>query len=188
MRNPLNALSPEETVLWGWRERICHRNHSQPGRKRFGARGAAAKDGGWGWGGVGWGGSKGEKEYRDLVWSGGGRCLWFHKWGSLTRGTPESRSAVAKESEVRTTTCLPKHIWADQSHSLGRGRIAFPLTCGLSEHFIFLEAWVQRCAGRLPPSDLGREGVCLNLTARPPQRPSPAVSEGLGFSRFCRKR
>lgn len=42
MRTPLNALSPEETVVCGRRERICHRNHSQPERKRFGARGAAA--------------------------------------------------------------------------------------------------------------------------------------------------
>lgn len=36
MRNPLKRTESRRDGFVGLRERICHRNHSQPGRKRLG--------------------------------------------------------------------------------------------------------------------------------------------------------
>lgn len=116
---------------------------------------------------MGWGGRRGEGTWG--IWSDQGKevAFWFSKCVSLARGTHGSgwprNARFTRQRASRSTSELI------QSLSLGRGRIAFPLTCGppLSILF-FLETSVQRMHWEPPTAAPRQEGVSLNVTARGP--------------------
>lgn len=142
---------------------------STAGKKAFGARGAAVKDGGWGWGGAG---VRGERIWG--IWSDQRKevALGFSKWISLTSGTPkswggqgtrgshdnvppEAHPSGSKPQPRTWLNCFPTNLWAT------------------SEHFIFWSLRFRECTRRFHSRP--QPGGCELEPdyARPPNGPAP---------------
>lgn len=111
---------------------------------------------------MGWGGSRGRKNTG--IWcdpkEGGGSLVqqmgFLDPGGLLNPGLRWPRNARFTRQRARRSTS--ERITASPPR-LGRGRTAFPLTCGPSRSILFFcEASVQRCPGRLASTLAARAG------------------------------